>query len=62
MVNNTCLQFFVSHVFPELFGHPLQVFEADLASLIIIKQPEGLQNLFLQDRSQHHTVERELQY
>lgn len=44
---HTRLQFFVSHVFPKLFGHALQVFEADLASLIIIKQPEGLQDLLL---------------
>ena len=48
MTNKTCLQLLISHVLPQLLCYPLQVFEADLASLVIIKQSECLQNLLLQ--------------
>ena len=40
---HTHLQLLVSHVFAQLLGNALQVLERDLASLVIIKQPEGLQ-------------------
>lgn len=43
-----CLQLLISHVFTKLFCYSFEVLEADLASFIIIKQPEGLENLLLQ--------------
>ena len=36
------LQLLVCHVLAQLLGHPLQVLEADLASLIVIEQLESL--------------------
>merc|ERR1719305_820281 len=55
---NHLLKLFISHSFSELLGHALQVFERDLPSLVIIEQPEGLENLILwvaiQDFMGHH--------
>ena len=51
-IRQTCLQFLIGHVLSKLLCHPLQIFEADFASLIIIKQPEGLQDLLLQGSAQ----------
>merc|ERR1719174_302631 len=55
---NHLLKLFISHSFSELLGHALQVFERDLPSLVVIEQPEGLENLILrvaiQDLMGHH--------
>merc|ERR1712032_111440 len=37
------LQFFVGHPLAKLLCHALQVLEGDLARLVIIEEPEGLQ-------------------
>lgn len=48
------LQLLICHVLAQLLGHPLQVLEADLASLIVIEQLESLRlqaETWTQDRS-----------
>lgn len=40
------LELFVRHVLPELLGHPLEVAERNLAGLVVVEQPERLQDLF----------------
>ena len=39
------LDLLVSHIFAELLGDPLQVFEGDFASLVIVEKSEGLEHL-----------------
>ena len=39
------LQLLIGHVLAELLGDTLQVLEGDLASLVIVEQAEGLQDL-----------------
>lgn len=39
------LQLFICQVLSELFGHPLQILEGDLACFIIVKQAESFQDL-----------------
>ena len=39
------LQLFVRHVLPELLGHPFEVTERDLPGLIVVEQPECLEDL-----------------
>lgn len=39
------LQFLVCKVLSQLFGYSFQVLERDLARLVVIKQPEGFQDL-----------------
>merc|ERR1719337_261328 len=55
------LKLLISHSLSELLGHALQVLERDLAGLIVIKQPEGLEDLILgvaiQDLVRHHLEE-----
>ena len=41
----TYLQLFVRQVFTQLLGNSLQVFKGDFARAVIIKQPEGFQDL-----------------
>lgn len=36
------LQLFVCEVLPQLFGHPFQVLEGDLACFVVIEQAESL--------------------
>ncbi len=38
------LQLFICEVFPQLVCHSLQVLEADLASLVVVEEFEGLDN------------------
>lgn len=51
-LNNACgfvlayLQFFVCEVLSQLFGHPLQVPEGDLACFVVIEQAKRLQDFF----------------
>lgn len=44
------LELLVGHVLAQLLGHALEVLEGDLASLVVIKQPERL-------RSHMHTAQ-----
>merc|ERR1740133_195435 len=52
------LQLLVSHAFAKLLSDTLQILEGDLASLIIVEEPECLENLVLgvavQDLVSHH--------
>merc|ERR1719311_541428 len=58
---NHLLQFFIGHSLTKLFGNTLEVLERDLSRLIIIEEPEGLQDLILgvaiQDFVSHHLQE-----
>merc|ERR1711920_604914 len=51
----------VRHALSQLLGHTLQVLERNLAGLVIVEQPEGLQDLVLrvavQDLVRHHLQE-----
>ncbi len=38
------LQLFIGEVLPQLVRHSLQVLEADLASLVVVEELEGLDN------------------
>lgn len=40
------LELLIRHVLPELLGHPLEVAERNLACLVVVEQPERLQDLF----------------
>merc|ERR1719321_220667 len=55
------LQLLVRHPLPELLRHPLQVLEGDLPGLVVVEEPEGLQDLVLrvavQDLVRHHLEE-----
>merc|ERR1712159_616404 len=55
------LKLLISHSLSKLLRHTLQVLERDLACLIVIKQPEGLEDLVLgvaiQDLVGHHLQE-----
>merc|ERR1712159_75784 len=58
---NHFLQLLVGHVLTELLGDTLKVLERDLAGLIVIEQPEGLEDLLLRvlltHLSRHHLKE-----
>merc|ERR1719337_288546 len=58
------LKLLISHSLSKLLRHALQVLERDLACLIVIKQPEGLEDLILgvavQDLVRHHLDLRHL--
>lgn len=43
--NSPYLQFLVREVLSQLFSNSFQVFEWDLARLVVIKQPESFQDL-----------------
>merc|ERR1719330_363821 len=55
------LKLLVGHPLPELLGDPLQVLEGDLAGLVVVEEPEGLEDLVLrvavQDLVCHHLQE-----
>mmetsp|Transcript_3376 Transcript_3376/g.5541 ORF Transcript_3376/g.5541 Transcript_3376/m.5541 type:complete len:232 (-) Transcript_3376:4-699(-) len=55
------LQLLLRHVLAQLLGHPLQVLERDLARLVVVKEAEGLQDLFpavlLRHLGGHHLEE-----
>merc|ERR1712151_31469 len=52
------LQLLVSHALAELLRHPLQILKGDLASLVVVEEPEGLEDLVfgvaVQDLVRHH--------
>ena len=41
------LELLVGHVLTELLGDALEVLERDLARLVVVEEPEGLQDLLL---------------
>mmetsp|Transcript_67843 Transcript_67843/g.147829 ORF Transcript_67843/g.147829 Transcript_67843/m.147829 type:complete len:236 (-) Transcript_67843:56-763(-) len=55
------LQLLICHAFAQLLGHSLQILEGDAASLIVVEESEGLQDLVLrvavQDLVGHHLQE-----
>merc|ERR1719198_658348 len=58
---NHLLELFIRHPLTKLLGHALQVFERNLSSFVIIKEPESLQDLILrvavEDLLRHHRHE-----